>query len=48
MRIVARTNGLDQDGAYRHLRELAMKTRKPMEQVAAAIAATGRTLPEVG
>jgi AmiR/NasT family two-component response regulator len=48
MRIVACTHSLDQDGAYRHLRELAMKSRKPVEQVAAAIVATGRTMPEAG
>lgn len=46
MKIVARAHGLDQDGAYRHLRDLAMKTRRPIEQVAATIAATGKALPE--
>jgi len=46
VKIVARAHGVDQEGAYRYLRELAMKSRRPIEQVAAAIAATGKTLPE--
>jgi AmiR/NasT family two-component response regulator len=46
MKIIARAQGTDQEGAYRYLRDLAMKTRRPIEQVAATIAATGRILPE--
>lgn len=46
MRILARAHGLDQDGAYRQLKDLAMKTRRPVEQIAATIATTGKAMPE--
>jgi len=48
IRIVALAHGCDEEAAYRHLRDTAMQNRRPLEQIAAAVAASGQALPEAG